>query len=149
MVTIPKLKNGQQHVHFVPGFDKRDPNPSKSYGISGGKLVFAERRGNKVISVGFFMDIYPTVELQNRPGYRSESLKPLCDGLYTHYKFKKDAGEWAYRHDECDYLGRHCYGEAGSSLYGQEITDRFVVEGSDAVWDEIDKEFKEQEKETK
>jgi len=30
----------KRHCEFIPGYDKRNSNPSKNYGISGGRFMF-------------------------------------------------------------------------------------------------------------
>lgn len=143
-----KLKNGERYIHIEAGWDKRDPNPSKNYGVSGGRMTFFERRGSKIIQCNFLLDNYPTEELRLTNRDRKYDTYPICDGLGTHYKFKKDASEWAYKNEECLVTGGKCYFEAGSALYGEIVRERFLKEGSDGVWDEIDKEFREQESNT-
>jgi hypothetical protein len=136
------LKDGEKKMLILPAFDffHVDPNhPDRKYGQHGASLVFAKRKGRKAVSVEF----YTGWSVDNKPllDNSGENISFMCTGTYTHYRYKKDASEYAYKHDDCPYTGSHCYGEAGSALYGDVILKRLVFEGSVGVWDEIEQEL--------
>jgi hypothetical protein len=137
------LKDGEQRIWMSPAFKLTDPNPSKNYGISGVDIHFAERRGDIVVDTRFLTDMYLEWE-KPMPRYRDKPMYPMCTGLYTHHKEKPaDEDDYYYENEECNLTeAGKCWGEMGSALYGEYIGRRLVAEGSAAVWDEIDKQFK-------
>lgn len=132
------LKDGERKIILMPAFDLRNTE-DKQYGQHGVAMTFAERRGDRVVSTEFFtgwsVDRHPTIMDGRDIGF-------MGVGLYNHYMKEADAPEGSYHHSDCPFTGGGCWGELGSSLYGDVILDRLVNEGSYGVWDEIDKEFK-------
>lgn len=132
------LKDGQQLMFIVPAFDFRDTEDS-NYGQHSAELVFAKRQGRKAVTVTFYTGW--TISGESRPWGQNNDM--MCTGLYTHYRFKKDASEWASHQTDCPYIQgtKGCYGQLGSSLYGDVILKRLITEGSPGVWDEIQQEL--------
>lgn len=145
------LADGERAVWITPAFEARDPNPSKNFGIGSCQVTFAKRKGNRVVDCSFLTDWYPyDVQHRNMGGhsgvYRQDVIgeQPLCQGLYRHELVKPaDANEWMRHGTDCLLTGGECWGEIGSALYGEEIRNRLLAEGSVAIWDEIDKALEE------
>lgn len=134
------LKDGERKVICTPAFDLRNTADSQ-YGQHSVAITFAERRGDRVVSTEFFtgwnVSGTPTIMDGRDIGF-------MGVGLYNHYMKEADAEEYAYHHEDCPFTGGGCWGELGSSLYGEVLLDRLVNEGSAGIWDEIDKEFKQE-----
>lgn len=147
LANLRPIKDGEQLVTCTPAFEARDPDPSKDYGIGGVQISFAERRGDLVIECSFFTDWYlPETQekLSRQPRGTYYKPIPLCNGIYWHYP--KKTNEYQYEQKECILSGGSCYGEAGSALYAEKITERLLREGAAGVWAEIDQAFKEADK---
>lgn len=127
-----KLKPGEHKVIVLPAFDFRNGEDSQ-YGQHSAELVFAKANKRKAVHVTF----YTGWTVSEQPS------ELMCTGLGTHYRYKKDCPgiEYAGFHSDCPYTGGKCWFQVGSSVYGDTIQDRLVLEGSAAVWDEIDKEL--------
>lgn len=141
--NIHALADGEKFIFFTPAFEARDPNPSKDYGIGGVHLTFAERRGDLTIDCSFFTD-WHLPEVQERLSTKLDRYfnpKPMCNGIYWHRP--KRTNEYQADTKDCILSGGQCFGEVGSALYGDVITKRLLLEGSEGVWNEIDKAFKE------
>ena len=131
------LKDGERVMFVTPAFDFRN-GPDNRYGQHGCGLHFAKRKGNKIVSFEVFTGWSVTGEHTMMDGQSIDFMSP---GLYSHYRFKKDASDSAYKAEDCPYTGKHCYGELGSGLYADVVLERLVNEGSYGVWDEIEKEL--------
>lgn len=130
------LKDGETVVFASPAFDFRGGEDSQ-YGQHSVELNFAKRKGDKIVS----FTIYTGWGLNSGhtgPGYGGELMSP---GLYSHYIYKKDAGGYCSKQDDCPFTGKACYGELGSSLYADTVLARLLTEGTVGLWDEIDKEL--------
>lgn len=151
-----QLQDGEQAIWMTPGFEARDDNPSKDYGVGGVTITFAKRKGNRIIDVSFLTAWYPLDVQKKSMGKDVErhggghtypevcqvvvGEQPLCQGFYRHELVKPDDwNEWMSHREDCLLVGGECWGEVGSALYGETIRDRLLVEGSAGVWDEIDK----------
>jgi len=134
------LKDGERKTIVLPAFDffHDQSNPDSKYGQHSAELIFAMRKGNKIVDAAFHTGWTVNGERTIMDG---RDIGLMCVGLYTHWVFKKDAGEYASRMENCPWTGKHCYGELGSSLYGDVILGRLINEGSAGVWDEIEKEL--------
>lgn len=132
------LTDGERKMLVLPAFDFRG-GPDGNYGQHTCELVFAERRGEHVVSTTFYTGW--SVD-GSRVIMHGHDIGFMCVGLYNHYPTEKLAGGGSYHNTECPFTGGECWGELGSSLYGETILDRLVNEGSAGVWDEFDMEFK-------
>jgi hypothetical protein len=144
--NVPELKDGGRAVWIAPAFEAIDPDPKKNYGIGGCRLVFAMRENSTTIECSFLTEWFlPETQrrLSNRPD-RYFQPRPTCEGLFFH--LPKRTSDWQRENKDCKLSGGEtCYGEAGSALYGEKITERLLFEGSNAVWEEIEQAFKDLE----
>lgn len=143
IANMRTLVDGEKFIFLTPAFEAIDDDPSKNYGIGGVNLIFAEKRGDLVIECSFYTEWYlPNVQerLHDKRG-RYYRPQPTCNGIYWHYPARKN--EWQSHQKECIISGGECYGEVGSALYAEKITERLLSEGGVGVWDEIDQAFKE------
>lgn len=130
----------ERSITFEPAFDRRNPDPSKNYGIGGVNIRWVLKSGNKAVQFLVLTDWTP-VHVQNErmsDHFRTDviGIQPMAADLGYH------SPEPMYDEQEsmaCDVLDSQCY---GSSLNAEPVRDRLIAEGGDAVWDELEKYFK-------
>ncbi len=126
-------------IELTPAYDKRNPDPSKNYGIQGVSMRMVLKGDKGAVQFLLFTNwmlphIYKewkgtkyddlTIECRYKPmaadlGYHS--LSPIYEGQTT-------------ISDKCEYLdGKPCYYD-GSGLNAEKVFDILVREGGEAVW---------------
>lgn len=142
----------KKEITFVPAFDKRNSNPSKSYGIHGVdiKFIYGDGRGY----VQFVL--YTNWQL---PSVEEEALAKANSSIATNrYPFvmwqKPMAADLGYHSptpifegqdpmDNCHLLGGgKCYYD-GSRLNAERIFTVLREQGSEGVWSELESYWKE------
>lgn len=145
-LNIPALKDGERAMWVLPAVEARDVDPSKDFGIHGCELRFAMCKGKRAVSVSFFTDwLLPETKIGNIS--RNDKIFPMCAGFYYHSDIRTN--EYQSYTKDCSLSGGQCYGECGSALYGDKILERMLREGSNGVWDELEKAFSDFEEELK
>lgn len=133
--TTEKVNGFERIVRFLPAFDRRNPNPSKNYGIHGVTLQFFLKGPKGTIQFVVFTNWQlPHVEKEH---------DARCDGSYC---FRKPmAADIGYHSpvplyegqepitDKCEWTGGVCYYD-GSTLCAEPIFERLLREGDDGVW---------------
>lgn len=143
----------QRIVKFRPAFDKRDPDPSKNYGI-GCVECFMILKGEKgavhfIFMTGMFLP--ETMEEYIKDGRaRYEMLsehhpywfnKPM--GVDVGYHSYTPGFEGHQARQNCDWLdGKPCYGD-GSALRAEEWFNIFLREGGDKIWEMLEEDYRE------
>lgn len=137
----------KREIIVTPAFDKRDPNPSKNYGIHGAELRFVLTGNKGAITFTLFTNWHlPHVDAELRNGTRN---KPECDFMFQpqgadisyHSYISRFEGQTSM--PECTYLGgKPCYCD-GSSLNAIPISEMLIAEGSEAVWKELERWYNE------
>lgn len=128
-----------KEVCFAAGFDKRDADPSKNYGVSGVRITFYY--GNPVdgfVQFVILTDWYPTCMKDETKGMqqRLAGIYPMAAdvGYHSPKPFYDDHSQF-----ECHLLEQgHCYYD-GSGLHAEEVMKKLRDEGSDAVWRHLEK----------
>jgi hypothetical protein len=136
-----------REVQVTPAFDRRDPSPSKNYGIHGAELRFLLKGPHGVIQ----FVIYTNWHLEH---VQDELLgKPMRDALGVKGRFcpiPADIGYHAFEpHYEgqesmgsCEYLdGKPCYYD-GSGLNAARYYQIMIAEGSEALWKALEAHYK-------
>jgi hypothetical protein len=135
----------QRIVTFSPACDKRDPNPSKNYGIHGVDLRFV-LKGEKgaVQFVLYTMWQLPHVTKENA-SRRYEAVggdshwmeRPTPADLGYHSLAPHYEGQTVIQ-ESCEFLdGRPCYYD-GSSLNAEPVYHRLLAEGDAGVWSALE-----------
>lgn len=123
-----------------PGFDKRNPDPHKNYGIHGCELRFVVRGPKAAVQFVVYTDWFP-VNVQNegrsREGFRH--IKP--DGADVGYHAYTPQYEGQTPMGECQYLGQPCYYDGSSLRAGEWVQEKLLVGGSDAIWAALEEEY--------
>ena len=129
-------------VFFEPGFDRRSSDPKKNYGITGMKIRFVLRGEQGAVQFLVGTSWYPEHVQRERHGKvdRYFDVQPLAWDLGFHSIAPRGNGESSF---DCDVLPTgKCYYD-GSTLNAEPIRDRFLVEGDDAVWEELEVYYQE------
>lgn len=131
-------------IEIQPPYDRRDPNPSKNYGIHGMTLRFILKG-----PLGATQFVY----------YTCQHLEHVADELYFDSKtrgynpFKGMGADIGFHSPkpvyegqtpmagECDVLGGQCYYD-GTSLGASEFAPTFLKEGTPAVWKMLEKRYR-------
>lgn len=114
-------------VKFTPAFDRRDPDPSKNYGIHGVEMAMALKGDLGAVQFVLYTNwhlphVRPTLS----------DLSPLPADLGYHSPRPRYEGQQAVT-EECRYVGGVCY-YGGSSLRARDVFELLVREGDEAVW---------------
>jgi hypothetical protein len=130
-------------VHVSPAFDKRDPNPSKNYGIGSCRITFILKGPKGAVQFMIGTDWYvPSARehLRSFPkGPFDDQQKPM--GWDVGYHSPRPMYEdQATMDNECHIIGGTCYYD-GSSLRADEWVEPFVAGGTDWLWPELEKEY--------
>ena len=145
-----KTKQLEKIVTFTPAFDKRNSDPKKNYGIGSVRcnMVLKGKKGavHFVFSTGIYLP--ETIREYKQDG---RDLFHFSDGRPSYYmgfdvgyhsptkRFK----EQGISQKECEWLdGKPCYCD-GSGLRAEKFMDILIRKGSDAIWKELEKDYKE------
>lgn len=130
-----------REVKFGEAFDKRDPDPSKNYGI-GCVRVWMLLKGSKgivqfVFSTGMYL---PETHREYLPRFPRENKEPYM-GFDVGYHALKPQYK-GHSSMECQYTKKgKCYYD-GSSLRAEEWMDIFIREGGEKIWSMLEEEYK-------
>jgi len=123
-------------VQFNPAYDKRDPDPTKNYGIHGVniRMVLKGERG----AVQFL--IFTSWQLPEVQRSLRKQGEPMAADFGYHSPVPMCENQHAIT-EECEYLdGKPCYYD-GSSLYAEKVFERLLREGDEAVWKELEEYY--------
>ena len=125
-------------VEFRAAFDKRDPDPSKDYGIHGVDMTFYLVKDNRAIQFMLYTGWHlPHVrEEGKRKGWKN---KPLPADLGYHSPVPMYEDDLPIT-DDCHVIEGPCYYD-GSSLAADDVFEILVSEGSDGVWTRLEEEW--------
>lgn len=120
-------------IEMRPAYDKRNPDPTKNYGIHGVELVFGVRRGDITVTWVLITDwMLPST----RESIHSRDHWP--DGLGSiDYHDTKPHFENQFPLENCIYTGGNCYCD-GSGLASNDLFDR-AVEDPSQIWKILEK----------
>jgi hypothetical protein len=152
----------ERRIEITPAFDKRSDVPSKNYGIGSCNLHFAVIGDKGAVTVYFFTNWFlPSTVKEYReiginrnvfPGYGKEPFKtkinlekqdkPISAGSWDYHSKKKMYDGQSYSH-KCEYTKGKCYCD-GSCLKGDTYLKLLIEKGSDAVFEELEKDYRKQ-----
>lgn len=131
-MSADKIEMLRKRVDFTPAFDKRNPNPSKNYGIHCVDLrMYLIGDSGAVQFVLFTNWFLPHVQEELMSRGRLSGPQPADLGYHS----KRPMYEGQER-GECHLLGCGCYYD-GSGLNAERILEVLLREGGDAVWREL------------
>lgn len=129
-------------IKFLPAWDKRN-DPKGNFGINGVNLcMYLKGELGAVDFIVFTGWNLPEVEkeLEDRHIPNYNQYKPLPADLGYHSPIPMEDGD-TISCESCELLdGKSCYGD-GSGLQADRIFDILVKQGSDGVWEELEKYY--------
>ena len=146
------MTDKERLILFEPGFDKRDPDPKKNYGIGGMKIRFVLKGEKGAMQFLIGTDWYP---YDTQKEYLSrfpnkDNVQPGGWDIGYHSLTPMYEGQESMT-DVCEFLdGKPCYYD-GSGLAADRLIPAFLARGADAVWEELEEWYqtKFEEEETK
>jgi hypothetical protein len=132
--ATPKSAAFERKISFIPAFDKRDPNPSKNYGIGAVRLLFTLKGPLGATQWLIGTDWYcasAREHLRNFPD-RQPAMKPEGWDLGFHGRAPVYDGQ-SQTHDYCDLTDGPCFYD-GSGLNADLLIEGFLTGGEDYVW---------------
>jgi len=140
-------------THFVPAFDKRNPDPHKNYGIGSVKCMMVLKGKNGAVhfifSTGMFLpetikeyyrDKRDLFHFNYEGGEVKQSYYMGFDVGYHSHKPEFDGQHVSQT--KCKWLdGKPCYSD-GSGLRAEEWMDIFIRKGSDEIWKMLEEDYK-------
>lgn len=127
----------KKSIEFNPAYDRRDPNPSKNYGIHGVDMRWYLKGESGVVQFVVYTGWHlPHVreELRNVPTQHHTM------GADVGYHSKTPMYEGQEATHECNILNGPCYYD-GSGLHALEMFDRLTEEGGEVVWVRLQKYY--------
>lgn len=144
--TADRAVEFERLIEMLPAYDKRDPDPRKNYGVHGVTLTMTVRANHRAVQFTLYTKWYLShVQAQfdaNLPD-RNPLLfhKPLPAGVEYHSPEPLYEGHESYGND-CRYTGGICYHD-GSSLAADDVFRVLLERGSDGVWEELERRWRE------
>lgn len=146
-------------VHFTPGFDKRNEDPRKDYGISGGKFLFVVKGPLGAVHFSCGANFYPRSAEKHLVNVysngRMSQFGPEHDGLSGLASSFRPMGfdvgyhaltpqyEDQHSRENCEWLdGKACYSD-GSVLRANEWMEQFTERGTEWLWPALEAEYAE------
>jgi hypothetical protein len=136
-----------REVIVRPAFDKRSDDPKKNYGVHGAELAFYLKGGHGAIQFVIYtnwMLPYVQAETDARPPSNSHPYlfhKPIPADIGYHSRVPRYQGQ-SLMTEHCDVIDGPCYYD-GSSLQAQDVFDIMIEGGTDALWAEMERQYKE------
>jgi hypothetical protein len=125
-------------VTFTPAFDRRDPNPSKNYGIHGVELRMILKGPLGAVQFVLYTSWQLPEVTKEFEALGKGSFDPLPADLGYHWRTPRHEDQ---QKRECHLLdGSYCYYD-GSGLAANRIWEVLLREGCDGVWRELEKYY--------
>jgi hypothetical protein len=140
-VVSTKRNDLERIVQVGPAWDRRDPDPSKDYGIGAMSLRFILKGPRGAVQFIFYTAQYtrPVAERMWNGNRSYNPFKGMGADIGYHAYTPQYEGHTAMG-GKCDILGCECYYD-GSSLRANEFADEFIEGGDKVVWPMLEKEY--------
>ena len=126
-------------IDFVPGYDKRDPDPKKNYGIGSMMIWFVLKGERGAVHFSITTGWYP--ENVQREFYARKKVLDIVNPVGADVGYHSPEPMYEGQEtvdDSCEYLdGKPCYYD-GSGLAADDLAKRFLVDGDSTVWSELE-----------
>lgn len=143
MRKIPRLT---REIRIRPGYDKRNPDPKKNYGVHGCEVMFYLHSPGKIKSVYLvlYTDWLPLNVQKEEMGsgviQQVIGEQPMASDLGYHSPVPFYDGQ---SKRPCDISKNgYCYSD-GSGLEGERVRNIMLEEGDDGVWRELETYWRE------
>jgi hypothetical protein len=118
-------------IGFKTSYEKRNDDPRKDYGISGGSIWFVLTGPKGAVTwellAGFFLP--ETIDRLKKDN--TKFMGPTPGGVGFHYAEER---EWGTTNEDCEFTGGPCWFDVGYTM-GDEAYKTFTHEGLDSLWD--------------
>lgn len=143
-------------IQFDPAWDRRDPRPSKNYGVHGVEINFILRGPHGATSFRLFTHwMLPHVVREQVKKYTSRALDE-GQAYYLLSPMPADLGfhsvepvEYATQMDYCTTIyddsqeaKKGCWYD-GSGLQAEQLFEEFVAKGEDVIWERLGQNYTE------
>lgn len=126
----------RREIWWTPAYDKRDPNPSKNYGVHGMEITFVLRTPDFKQGLTFTLMTnwhLPHVTQEMRQRGRLPEVLPASVALHTLAPADEPASI-----STCQVVGGPCRGDGGCSFtLGDEFFKILVTDGIEALWSKM------------
>jgi hypothetical protein len=135
----------KHEVSFAAAFDKRDPNPSKNYGIHGVHIYFTVKDDTGgltfSISTGWQLPhVQAEIDVRQPPATNPWMFhKPTAFGVDIHSLTPRYEGQTPT--ESCEVTGKHCYCD-GSALLGEDFLKTLIEGGNEALFARMEQQYK-------
>lgn len=130
-------------VEVTGAFDRRDPDPSKNYGVHAMTLRFVLKGNEGAVQFVVYTPMHlPHVHdewLAEGKSSLSTLFRPIGADIGYHAKRPQFKGHESMEGD-CIYTDGPCYYD-GSGLQADEFMPTFLSGGSDAVWKMLEERY--------
>jgi hypothetical protein len=135
-------------IQTRPPFDKRNPEPSKNYGIGALQLWFILKGKKGAVTIHLGTELYLAKQLKewketNNPYPFSNKESITCWDVGYHSP-KKMYKEQTICMNKCEWLnGKPCYYD-GSSLRGEydKVVENYLEYGDEWIWEYLEKYYR-------
>lgn len=134
-------------VWVSPAYDKRNPDPSKDYGIGACRITFVLKGPLGAVQFMIGTNWYlPHVQRDNREWQHShdtrfDSIQPEGWDIGYHSPTPRYEGQEPLKHD-CELVdGGTCYYD-GSGLQASEMIPDFIAGGTAWLWPELERRYR-------
>jgi hypothetical protein len=146
------MKKLERIVSFMPAFDKRNPDPSKNYGIGAVRCIMALKGSKGAITFTFSTGIYldSTMQEYAKDGRLTPEISygnryfilnsPMGYDVGYHSGRKHFNGQGISQR-KCEWRnGKPCYCD-GSALRADEWMKILIENGSDEIWRMMEEDY--------
>lgn len=129
----------KREVRFKAAYDKRDPTPSKNYGIHGVDLIFLLTKDGEGLEYTILTNWQlPHVEVEVAAKWSQQMQRPLSASCSGHWK-KPCYEDQAASTDKCNLTGGVCYSDG--TFITDDLFNILLTEGSDGLWKALEARF--------
>ena len=140
VASYAETGNLQRIVKFSKAYDKRNPEPSKNYGVGGVNCWMILKGDKGAVQFAFSTGIYLPHVLDE---WEAKHYNPKPMGFDVGYHSPAPMYEGQSEMDNCDLLPNgKCYYD-GSGLRGEEWFRIFMEEGDEVIWKLLEEDYKE------
>jgi hypothetical protein len=136
----------ERRIEIRPAYDRRHPDPKKSYGIHNAELCFyligPEGAIQFIVSTGWHLP-HVMEEMKAKHAHNADTYALLSKGWGTDIGYHARVPQYENQtpiSGNCQILGGTCYYD-GSTLNAEPIFNRMVAEGHEAVWEEMEEYY--------
>lgn len=134
----------ERRIEWEPAFDRRDPDPSKNYGIHGVSCRWLVIGPEGAIQFLLYTN-WQLAHVEKEQEARVDSDYPhlFCHPLPADLGYHARTPQYDSQEplmDDCEYIGGPCYYD-GSGLRARTVYDLLRTEGGEAVWSFLEAEY--------